>query len=106
MSKNKEENTNENKNNNIDSNVNNNIEDNDKNIVNKNTDNKKEDNSTNMEDNYSDDDASDFDIRKNHKKNSFIYQLFIGGIVDKIKNKFYNILKEIDREIKEDEKNN
>ena len=106
INENKEENTNENKNNNIDSNVNNNIEDNDKNIVNKNTDNKKEDNSTNMEDNYSDDDASDFDIRKNHKKNSFIYQLFIGGIVDKIKNKFYNILKEIDREIKEDEKNN
>jgi len=110
INENKEYDINENKNNNIDNNINNNKEDNDKNIDNENTDNKKEDNkkednSKNMEDNYNYDNTSDLKIRKNNKKNSFIYQLFIGGIVDKIKNKFYNILKEIDKEIKEDEKN-
>ncbi len=44
-------------------------------------------------------------IKKSYKKNNFIYQLFLSGIVDRIKNKFYNVLKEIDKEIKEDEQN-
>ena len=43
--------------------------------------------------------------KKLYKRNGFIYQFFLGGIVDKIKNKFYNILKEIDKDIREDEEN-
>ena len=43
--------------------------------------------------------------RRSFRRNNFIYDLVLGGIVDKIKNKFYNILKEIDKDIIEDEKN-
>ena len=45
------------------------------------------------------------DNKISYKRNSFLYHFFLGSIVDKIKNKFYNILKEIDKDIKEDEEN-
>lgn len=38
-----------------------------------------------------------------YKRKSFLYQLILGNIVDKVKNKFYSILKEIDKDIREDE---
>ena len=84
--------------------IDNNNEENDKNIKKKDKNKKEEDNNENDKDINNDDDSY-INKRKSHRKNSFIYNLFLGGIVDKIKDKFYNILKEIDKEIKEDEKN-
>jgi hypothetical protein len=64
--------------------------------------NENENNDVNKEENNKD----NINLKKVYKKNNFIYQLFFSGLVDRIKNKFYNILKEIDKEIKEDEKIN
>ena len=50
-------------------------------------------------------DNNDNNERRTFRRNNFIYDLVLGGIVDKIKTKFYNILKEIDKDIIEDEKN-
>ena len=46
-----------------------------------------------------------FEYIRSYKRNSFISYLFFGSFADKIKNKFYNILKEIDKDIKENEQN-
>ena len=51
------------------------------------------------------DDDKDEKKFSSHKNNRFIHKFFLGGIVDKVKNKFYNILKEIDNNIREDEEN-
>lgn len=85
--------------------IDNNNEENDKNIKKKDEDNKKEEDNNENNKDINNDDDSYINKRKSYRKNSFLYKLFLGGIVDKIKDKFYNILKEIDKEIKEDEKN-
>ena len=82
-------------NDNIKANIEDNIEENNKDI--------QKDNNNNNED-----DKKVQNLLSNnnsHKRNGFIYHFFLGGIVDKIKNKFYNILKEIDKDIREDEEN-
>ena len=110
----------ENQNNNKDNNEKSNIEDKKENNsdnndeANKNKELQKDNNKDNNEDdkkeNNNNDDKKennedDKEEKKIYKRNGFIYQFFLGGIVDRIKNKFYNILKEIDKDIREDEEN-
>ena len=64
--------------------------------------NKNEDKNQEEEENI--EDKNNFENNRPYKRNSIVNYLFLGSIVDKIKTKFYNILKEIDEEIKEDEK--
>ena len=73
-------------------------------------DNNKDNNEDDKKENNNNDDKKennedDKEEKKLYKRNGFIYQFFLGGIVDRIKNKFYNILKEIDKDIREDEEN-
>ena len=71
-------------------------------------DNKKEDvnkYNDNKEDEKENEEKNSFENNnKSYKRTSILHYLFLGSIVDKIKNKFYDILKEIDEDIKEDEK--
>ena len=66
--------------------------------------NKEEQENSNKIENHMDNNDNNNE-RRAFRRNNFIYDLFLGGIVDKIKTKFYNILKEIDKDIIEDEKN-
>jgi len=66
--------------------------------------NKKEQ-ENNKKENHMDNTHNNNSERRTFRRNNFIYDLVLGGIVDKIKTKFYNILKEIDKDIIEDEKN-
>ena len=68
------------------------INENDKEIDDEHNNNKDENNNFNNEEEY-------------YKKNGFIYQFLFGKIINKVKTKFYNILKEIDKDIREDEEN-
>jgi hypothetical protein len=73
-------------------------------------DNNKDNNEDDKKENNNNDDKKennedDKEEKKLYKRNGFIHQFFLGGIVDRIKNKFYNILKEIDKDIREDEEN-
>ena len=70
---------------------------------NNNKDNNENDKKENIDDNKKEQQLSY--SNNSYKRNGFIYQFLLGGIVDKIKNKFYNILKEIDKDIREDEEN-
>jgi len=65
----------------------------------------KEEQENNKKENHLDNKDNNDNERKTFRRNNFIYDLVLGGIVDKIKTKFYNILKEIDKDIIEDEKN-
>ena len=67
-------------------------------LINKNKDKNNQEEEENIED------KNNFENNRPYKRNSIMNYLFFGSIVEKIKNKFYNILKEIDEEIKEDEK--
>ena len=64
--------------------------------------NKNEDKNQKEEENI--EDKNNFENNRSYKRSSIMNYLFLGSIIDKIKNKFYNILKEIDEDIKEDEK--
>ena len=66
--------------------------------------NKEEQENSNKIENHMDNNDNNNE-RRAFRRNNFIYDLVLGGIVDKIKTKFYNILKEIDKDIIEDEKN-
>lgn len=65
----------------------------------------KEEKENNKKENHTDNTDNNNSERRTFRRNNFIYDLVLGGIVDKIKTKFYNILKEIDKDIIEDEKN-
>ena len=67
--------------------------------------NKEEQENSNKIENHMDNNDNNYNERRAFRRNNFIYDLVLGGIVDKIKTKFYNILKEIDKDILEDEKN-
>ena len=67
--------------------------------------NKEEQENSNKIENHMDNNDNNYNERRAFRRNNFIYDLVLGGIVDKIKTKFYNILKEIDKDIIEDEKN-
>ena len=70
-----------------------------------NKNNMKKENDMNKEEfNNEEKHQSDVEMKPLRRKN-FIYDFVLGGIVDRIKNKFYNILKEIDEDIKENEEN-
>ena len=66
--------------------------------------NNNEEQENNKKENHTDNNDNNFE-RRAFRRNNFIYDLVLGGIVDRIKNKFYNILKQIDKDILEDEKN-
>ena len=104
-SNNKEKNKNINDNGYKEKNDDNNNSEKEKNKDNKNNDNKNknknEENDDKKKKNYEEEDS----FSQHHKRNGFLYQLILGGIIDKLKNKFYNILKEIDKDIREDEEN-
>jgi hypothetical protein len=99
----KNETDNDNDNNNKENKDDNN-KNNEKNKNKENKENKENNGENNDNKNKDEENEEDNCLSQPYKRNSFLYQLILGGIVDKIKNKFYNILKEIDEDIRENEK--
>ena len=89
---------------------NNNEIDKNNNVNNDNNNDNNDNNNNNDNDNNNKNDNNEYELihRNNHyyKRNNFIYQLLFGNIIDKVKKKFYSILMDIDKFIKEEENRN